>query len=712
MLRLSERSRESIKTALAMTIAYAIALMMDWERPYWAAFAVAFVSLTTVGQSVNKAALRMCGTLMAMVIALMILSVSAQDRWLFIVLLSLFTSLCAYLMSASKVAYFWQVSAFVTAIICVDGGADPVTAFDTAIMRAQETGMGILVYTLVSLFLWPNTSRAAFFASATSLLNAQHSAFRHCVELSLGERPTTTANEVESAENQAQTSFATMLEAAESDTAEVMQQKAGWRTFARQSAAVTVALQYWRDSLSDIPHLTLVSAIPELERFNREISARFTAIENMQEQKPPVHEPASYELSIDLEALEILSHYDRAGLAIARSHMQTVDQATLALFETVARLRGFADNTAQFEETRSPLSFGPPDPDRLLATLRFALMQWSAFLAVIYVGDLPGGFALVTIVTALGIALVQVPGFKVRVLFKPTVFALLFAASIYIFVMPQLSNYLQLAPLIFAATFMICYLNFAPEQMLGRALGLALFSVICAISNEQNYNFLSVTTTAMMFGMLFVLLAASTHFPISMRAEDVTMRMLRRYFRSAQFLLSAEPAGWQRTFHAREVASLPKKLGAWVGHINPEYVSKDQLAEIQLLVSRLQLLSVRLSQLTGNSQSDLLAVSAELNADLKSWRSLMGTTLHELPYKRSQAKAPVDSGADSMSEDESAQRLRAKLAGTEGQILNSSEARNLYLLIGAYRGVAEALAACRDQAGKINWSELEEARFS
>ncbi len=39
---LNVRTKESIKTALAMTIAYGIALSMDWDRPYWAGFSVTF----------------------------------------------------------------------------------------------------------------------------------------------------------------------------------------------------------------------------------------------------------------------------------------------------------------------------------------------------------------------------------------------------------------------------------------------------------------------------------------------------------------------------------------------------------------------------------------------------------------------------------------------------------------------------------------------
>ena len=60
---MSTRTKETIKTGLAMAIAYGIALQMDWDRPYWASFAVAFISLPTTDQSLHKGALRMLGPL-------------------------------------------------------------------------------------------------------------------------------------------------------------------------------------------------------------------------------------------------------------------------------------------------------------------------------------------------------------------------------------------------------------------------------------------------------------------------------------------------------------------------------------------------------------------------------------------------------------------------------------------------------------------------
>ena len=69
MIKLSTRAKEAIKTALAVTIAMGIALWMDWEKPYWAAFGVIMISLPTKGQSLNKGAMRMLGTLVGIVVA-------------------------------------------------------------------------------------------------------------------------------------------------------------------------------------------------------------------------------------------------------------------------------------------------------------------------------------------------------------------------------------------------------------------------------------------------------------------------------------------------------------------------------------------------------------------------------------------------------------------------------------------------------------------
>ena len=77
----SRRVKESIKTALAMVITYGIALQMNWDNPYWAGYAVAFISLASIGQSLTKGAMRMLGTVIAMLVGLTLIALFAQEHW-------------------------------------------------------------------------------------------------------------------------------------------------------------------------------------------------------------------------------------------------------------------------------------------------------------------------------------------------------------------------------------------------------------------------------------------------------------------------------------------------------------------------------------------------------------------------------------------------------------------------------------------------------
>ena len=122
MISLSTCAKEAIKTALAMVIAYAISLWMGWENPKWAGFAVAFISLPMAGQSLNKGALRMMGTLVAVVAALTLIGLFPQDRWWLLTCFSLYLAVCVYMLTGRKNQYFWFVGAFVALVIVVNSG--------------------------------------------------------------------------------------------------------------------------------------------------------------------------------------------------------------------------------------------------------------------------------------------------------------------------------------------------------------------------------------------------------------------------------------------------------------------------------------------------------------------------------------------------------------------------------------------------------------
>ncbi|MBA7694511.1 hypothetical protein ES703_103122 [subsurface metagenome] len=53
-----------------------------------------------------------------------------------------------------------------------------------------------------------------------------------------------------------------------------------------------------------------------------------------------------------------------------------------------------------------------------------------------------------------------------------------------------------------------------------------MFVTIASISNEQTYSFLKVANTALMFPLMFLLMAITANVPFSLRPERVFLRLL------------------------------------------------------------------------------------------------------------------------------------------------------------------------------------------
>ena len=719
---LSSRTKESIKTALAMTLAYGIALSLDWDRPYWAGFAVAFVSLATIGQSMNKAALRMFGTLLAVVVSLTFISLFAQQRWAFILCLSAFAGFCCYMMSGSKRAYFWQVTGFVVVIICLDAGPDPVNAFNTAILRAEETGLGILVYSLVAIFLWPSSSRANFDTATVKLALTQQQLYRASLALMKGKGSVEEAQSLKAQTIQQQSQSSQLLDAALGDSYEVRELRRPWQIYQQQAAELAETMELWREGFAEVQTLNLQRLLPNLDAFSDELDSRLAQIAKMLDGDTLERAPQAMTLSLDKDALRKLSHFKRAALVVARQRMLHLEQLTRSLFEVVIELKGPGMASASAEAPRAAAVL-LPDLDRLANVVRYILIIWLAWLALIYVNDIPGGAGLVSFAGALGIAIANMPQLPVSKLFVPAASSVLFAAVVYIFVMPQLSSFMALGPLIFAATFVICYLYADPRQMLGRALGLAMFVVIASITNEQTYNFLSVANTAMMFPLIFLILAITAYIPVSPRPERAFLRLIGRYFRSSEYLMStmrsnpahaATPLGrWKKAFHEREVATLPAKLGSWAPHLDNWALSGTSAAQVQTLVTRLQSLSYRMQQLfseCSTPQPPLLVQN--LLADFQAWHTGVQETFQRLSGNpasgEQQALRTRVTGIVTHME----QRIAETFNNTAGGQLSDRDEENFYRLLGAYRGVSEALVDYASSSSDIDWAQWREERFA
>jgi uncharacterized membrane protein YccC len=721
MISLSTRAKEAIKTALAMTIAYGISLGMGWDNPYWAGFAVAMISLSTVGQSLNKGTMRMLGTLVAAAAALTFIAWFIQERWWFIAVLSLYLGFCTYMITGKKFTYFWWCCAFVTLVICVHAAGDGY-AFNTAVLRVQQTGMGILVYTLVSVLLWPSSSRGGLDEATRKLFAIQAKLYRAYRGLLSGRGTAEDSRPLRMQEVQLLNQCEQTLRAAQTDSYEVWEVRHQWWRFHRQSAALMETLEHWRESFPEIQSLDQSKLLPNIAAVCGELDRRFEEIERMLAGEAPVHSPQPVTLSIDETVMKSLSHFQKAAVALTKTQIERLESLSHSLFDSVRDIKGYGEQASSplLEDARAG-GLGL-DPDRLLAVFRTMAAVWVAFPIWFYLNP-PGhtGFVEMATIFVMVAAMMRVDP---ATIVKPFLLGSLFAGVLYVFVMPHLSGYVQLGTMIFGATFAIYYLLWQPRHAMAKLAIAAQFLSVIGVQNQQTYDFAHYANTVASIALAGGLAVAISYLPPSPRPEKVFLRLLARFFRHSEHLMSRlaldreQEKGitgrWKMFLYRADLLDLPPKLLSWGGKIDHRTFPDNSPEQVQALVTSLHALAYRIKALAearDYPQADLLV--RELLDDVRAWRLVVQQQL------RLWADNPVMAiGPSVVMQD----RLTARLAKLEARVeetfrltgegqLSTEDYENFYRLLGSYRGLSESGIGYVRLAEKINWAQWREARF-
>ena len=731
-MTLNRRVKESIKTALAMTITLGIALSMDWDRPYWAGFAVAFISLSTIGQSLNKGARRLLGTLLALLVSLFIIGLFVQDRWLFMVALSAWVGFCTYRMGVSRYWYFWFLAGFASVVIAFDGGTDPANAFATAMIRAQETVLGVLVYTLVTTLLWPGNTRTGFEAATCALVQAQHQLFAGYRAVLEGHPPEQNEPKegieaISARQVQVLTQFDSMLEAALADCSEVRDRRHQWHRFQRLSTELHETLERWYESLKELDKLDLNGLLPGLKSAVTEIERRFTEIEPLLAGESLQNQLQIIDLSPDPVRLHELSLFHKADFSLFRTGLQRLDELTREQLELIIEIKdpdvSHIELSRLSKESDQQSFFMLLDTDSIIAALRAMAGLWLAFLLWIYV-RVPAGSGIVSLAAPFGMMLAFMPRIPVFSTFKPALTTIAVSGLLYVFVMPHLSSFVGLGAMIFLYVFAVAYLFSKPQQGMIRSTALAFFLITIGLSNSsQQYDILSVIDSTLMFiTVLFCVLIPASYFPFSSRPDKVFLRLLGRFFRSSKYFmttmnrdLTMNPTRldrWRQAFHARELAALPQKLGAWGKIVNTGVLSETTPEQLQVLTTNLQALSYRMQELEdahANLHADLQM--NEVLTDVSDWRLKIQDVLSG--FFRGSAIVPANKLREQLTVILEHLDIRVEdMLNKEGRDkFSTQDEENFYRLLGACRGFSDALIEYAATTEGIGWEQWRESRF-
>ncbi|GAL36547.1 hypothetical protein JCM19240_2616 [Vibrio maritimus] len=161
----------ALKLSISVPLALLLALSFGWEKPYWAATTVIILSThESFGHSLKTGRERILGAAIGAILAFILVSLFPQDPTLFVTTFVIVAAILIYLGGCLHHGYLFKMAFVVCTLIAFVGNFDNVTTFNMAITRVQETILGVLVFTFVYSFLWPQKTEDLIFEQFATLV--------------------------------------------------------------------------------------------------------------------------------------------------------------------------------------------------------------------------------------------------------------------------------------------------------------------------------------------------------------------------------------------------------------------------------------------------------------------------------------------------------------------------------------------------------------
>jgi uncharacterized membrane protein YccC len=160
------------KTFAAAMLAYYIALRIGLPRPSWAIITSYLVSQTSAGASLSRGVYRLAGTLVGAAATVAIIPTFVGEPLVCSLVLACWIGFCLFLSLLDRTprAYAFVLAGYTASLIGFPGVAEPEAIFDTALVRVQEIGLGILCAVLIHRYILPRPMTGQFMGKVAAIL--------------------------------------------------------------------------------------------------------------------------------------------------------------------------------------------------------------------------------------------------------------------------------------------------------------------------------------------------------------------------------------------------------------------------------------------------------------------------------------------------------------------------------------------------------------
>ncbi|MFA0790464.1 FUSC family protein [Microbulbifer echini] len=596
-MHLSRNAKESIKLAAALVIVYAIAMGLNWEKPFWGGFAVIVCSQANLGQSLNRAILWILGTLFALVGGWLIVALFPQDRWLFMIALSIWVATCVYLLQRSRHQYFWVTCGYVILLLWDATGGDLSISYEEGILRVQESLLGIVVYGLIAVLIWPNCSREVLRKASIVLLARQRLFAAGCFTRIKSQEKVMLHPDKRVELLKADASLRAAIDDACSDSYEIWECRKQWNHFGSRATALTQSLLKLEESLALSNQLGVADFFSGVNDYIDDIQCRLNEIKLTVDEGVLANMPKERCIQGDIDKIKALSTSQTAALAVTKQSLNDLEVESRSLIDSVNDIQVMGDSYLKFpsEDGAYWLGLLMPDPDRLANVVRVIVGLWISYLAYLFVPGMLGGLLVVLLITVIAIIAALSPQIRLFETCFYTIIVCLLSAPMYFVLMPKLQGFYSLGIMIFVWSFIVCYLAnraFGAQSMI-RTLVLIFPQIIFNFNDYQVYSFVVYTNYIFVLAIIFCILAVSRNIPFSSHPERNFKKNVDRFLNSAGSLVvqgdipeSRRQSFFYRLYvlyHINIIMVSRKNILYWMEGIDKERIrgmSKDQMRSL------------------------------------------------------------------------------------------------------------------------------------
>lgn len=148
-----------MRTAIAALTAVLISFFFHLQTPYWSGMTVVVVTNLYTGSIIDRAFMRLIGTIAGAFLGLYVAHFVANDFFLYILSCFLIICVSVYFYNFSKYSYAYLLMALCAFIVVAQLSINPHNVLPVAIWRPVEIGIGVLVSAVSVYCFFPNHLR-------------------------------------------------------------------------------------------------------------------------------------------------------------------------------------------------------------------------------------------------------------------------------------------------------------------------------------------------------------------------------------------------------------------------------------------------------------------------------------------------------------------------------------------------------------------------